>query len=143
MRPHSGDRYLYVDQNGMPLQKTTVAPVSDLSDWVGIEVKIKPDSLFTANHTIVSVAAGSPASRAGLMIGDRILKIDDANISTMTVEQVMERLREAGPQMTPMIRRKGQKEAIPVLLTRASAASAEGEEASRFATPVAAPALGP
>lgn len=117
-------------------------PANEVSNWPGIDVKIRKTNLFTAYHTIVSIVAGSPASRAGLMVGDHIFKIDSHDASRMTTEQLMERMREAGSQMTLTIRRKGQDytEAFPVVVTRAGAASAKDREAPIAAMIAAAPA---
>jgi carboxyl-terminal processing protease len=64
-------------------------------EGVGMEIGIKDEQL-----TVVAPLKGTPAERAGLLPGDRILKIDDKVTLGMSVEQAVRMIR--GPKGTPV-----------------------------------------
>ncbi len=100
------------------------------SGWVGIDVAFKTHGL-SASHTIVSVAEGTPASRAGLMVGDEIWFIGSCNALYIETPEVAKRLRESGPQVLIKVKRKGQKDLLSFLVTEAGTHSARRPELPR------------
>jgi len=62
-------------------------------EGVGVEMGMKNDIL-----TVISPLMGSPADKAGLKAGDRILKIDDALTTDMSVDEAVTKIR--GPKNT-------------------------------------------
>jgi carboxyl-terminal processing protease len=61
----------------------------------------------------------TPAARAGIRPGDQILKVDDADVRGMSLEQVIQRARgEAGTDVSLVVVPKDQAEARTVRLTR-------------------------
>ncbi|MFA7314477.1 MAG: S41 family peptidase [Candidatus Magasanikbacteria bacterium] len=70
--------------------------VSDLSgafEGIGAEIGMQNDRI-----TIVSPLEGSPAEKAGLKAGDVILAVDGTDISSLSVEEVVLKIR--GPKQT-------------------------------------------
>jgi carboxyl-terminal processing protease len=79
---------------------------------VGIEVDVRDGVL-----TVLSVMEGTPASRAGILPGDQILRIDDQPTRGMT--DYVQRMRgKRGTQVQLSILRRGQKDPRPLALTR-------------------------
>ncbi|MDP3985687.1 MAG: S41 family peptidase [bacterium] len=62
-------------------------------EGIGAEIGMKDGALL-----IVAPLPGSPAERAGLLAGDRILAIDGTDVAGMTIEEAVSRIR--GPQDT-------------------------------------------
>lgn len=62
---------------------------------VGIQISIKNQQL-----TIISPIEDTPADRAGLAAGDKIMKINDEWTKDMTIEEAVDRMR--GPKGTPV-----------------------------------------
>ena len=62
-------------------------------EGVGMEIGIKEGGL-----TVVAPLEGTPAERAGLRAGDRILKVDDVNTSDITIDEAVRIIR--GPRGT-------------------------------------------
>lgn len=62
---------------------------------VGLQININPD---TGHLEVVAPLAGSPAEAAGIGSRDRILKIDQTEADTLTLEEAAARMR--GPQGT-------------------------------------------
>lgn len=70
---------------------------------VGIEIGIKGEML-----TVVAPLEGTPAARAGIKAGDRILKIDDTSTDGMLIEEAVKQIRgEKGTEVVLSILRKG------------------------------------
>jgi carboxyl-terminal processing protease len=70
---------------------------------VGIEVDVKADQL-----TIIAPIEGSPAARAGIKSGDRILSVDGEDIEHVPVDKMVTRMRgQAGTHVKLFIQRKG------------------------------------
>ncbi len=68
---------------------------------------------------VIAPLKDSPAERAGLRTGDKILKIDDAFTADMSLEEAVSRIRgEKGTEVTLQIFREGFEEARDVRITR-------------------------
>jgi len=81
---------------------------------LGIEITVK-DRLLT----VVAPIEGTPADRAGIHAGDRILKIEGQITKDMTLMEAVRRLRgPKGSKVTISILREGQAEPLDVTLVR-------------------------
>jgi carboxyl-terminal processing protease len=81
---------------------------------LGIEAELQGSAI-----EVVSVFEETPASRAGLRPGDRIVKVGDASLEGMTLEQAVARVRgEPGTQITLTVVRKADLEPWTLTLTR-------------------------
>jgi len=81
---------------------------------IGIEITLKDGLLM-----VVSPIEGSPAYKAGLQAGDRIMKIDGAITKNMTLLEAVKKIR--GPKGSPVtltIMREGAKQMKSYTLTR-------------------------
>ncbi len=69
--------------------------------------------------TVISPMEGTPAYRAGIQAGDRIIKIEGKSTKGITVEQAVRKLRgEPGTQVTITIEREGEPKPFDVTITR-------------------------
>ncbi len=85
---------------------------------VGIQIGIREEKL-----TVVSPMEGSPAKRAGILSGDKIIKIDDKNTQDFTIDDAAKLIRgKKGTNVTLSINRYGEEELIDFVLTRESIA---------------------
>lgn len=83
-------------------------------DGIGAEIGVRDDTL-----TIISPLAGSPAAAAGLLAGDKILKIDDKATNNLPVDEAVTLIRgEKGTQVALTILRKDEEEPRVVNITR-------------------------
>ena len=81
---------------------------------LGIEITMRDDLL-----TVVAPIEGTPAWRAGVQPGDRILKIDGLVTKDMTLPDAVKKMRgPKGTKVTITIGREGTKEPFDVPLTR-------------------------
>ncbi|MBM4439363.1 MAG: S41 family peptidase [Candidatus Rokubacteria bacterium] len=81
---------------------------------LGIEITLKDDIL-----TVVSPIDGTPAYRAGLSTGDRIVKIDGLSTKDMQLSDAVKRMRgRPGTKVTISIVREGWTEAKDYEITR-------------------------
>ncbi len=81
---------------------------------VGMEVGMKNDNLI-----VIAPLKDSPAEKAGIESGDVILKIDDATVAGLSVDQAVEKIRgEKGTTVIITIARKGLTEAKDISITR-------------------------
>lgn len=67
---------------------------SDISgnfEGVGIEIGLRDGIL-----TVVAPLKGTPAYKAGMKAGDKIIKIDDTSTEKMSIEEAMKRIRGTG-----------------------------------------------
>ncbi|MGK7957811.1 MAG: carboxyl-terminal processing protease CtpA [Crocosphaera sp.] len=71
-----------------------VSTTGELSG-VGLQININPE---TGNLEVVSPIEGSPAEAAGIKARDRILKIDDVDTTTLTLDEAATKMR--GPSGT-------------------------------------------
>jgi len=81
---------------------------------IGIEITIKDDVL-----TVVSPIEGTPAYKAGLKAGDKIIRIEDKSTKGMTLMDAVKRIR--GPKGTKIkltIMREGEKKPLVFSITR-------------------------
>jgi carboxyl-terminal processing protease len=71
---------------------------------VGMEIGIKEDSLI-----VVAPLADTPAKRAGIMAGDKIIEIDGESTINMSVEEAVAKIRgQQGTQVKLIINRDGE-----------------------------------
>jgi len=106
--PHSA----YLDQDAFKeLQVGTQGEFGGLGIEVGME-----DGFVK----VVSPIDDTPAARAGLKSGDLIVKLDDASVKGMTLNDAVKRMRgRVNTQITLTLVRKGEPKPIVVTLTRA------------------------
>ncbi len=82
---------------------------------VGIELGVR-DGILTA----ISALEGTPAKRAGIQSGDKIIKVDGISTEKMVSERAMTLIRgEVGTQVTLTLYREGVKEPFDISITRA------------------------
>jgi len=82
---------------------------------LGMTVGVRDDSIV-----IIAPLDDTPASRAGLQSGDKIIKINGESTKGMSLDEAVSRLRgEIGTQVTITIRREGVKEPLEYTITRA------------------------
>lgn len=106
------DPYTYF----MPPQEATqfAADMSGLFEGVGMEIAVRDQIL-----TVVTPLKGTPAERAGLKSGDRILKIDDISTEGMEVDAAIKKIRgPRGTQVVLFIAREGWGEPREIKVTR-------------------------
>lgn len=99
----------------MDLEKAEESLVGNFSG-IGIEFNVPNDTAV-----VVNVIPGGPSQRAGLMSGDRIVKIDGRNVAGVQFPQdsLMKLLR--GPKDSKVcvsIKRSGEKDLLPFDITR-------------------------
>ncbi len=83
-------------------------------DGIGAEMGIKDDIL-----TIIAPLEGMPAEKAGLMPGDKVLKINGEDSSNFTIEEAVSKIRgPRGTDVTLSIYHKGDLEAHDVIVKR-------------------------
>lgn len=81
---------------------------------LGIQIAVREGVL-----TIVSPIQGTPASRAGLQAGDKIIKIDGKSTKGITSDEAVDKLRGTiGTQVSISVLREGSAEAVDYTLTR-------------------------
>lgn len=81
---------------------------------LGIEITIRDDQL-----TVVAPIEGTPAWRAGIQPGDRIVRIEGLATKDMSLPEAVKRMRgPKGTKVTITIVREGLKEPLDVSLTR-------------------------
>jgi carboxyl-terminal processing protease len=78
---------------------------------VGIEVEMRQNEASKENVlTVMSAIEGTPASRAGLTTGDRIVKINDAPTRNMNMDEAVQKMRgKKGSSVTLTVDRPGGK----------------------------------
>ena len=83
-------------------------------EGVGMEVGIKDDVL-----TVIAPLKGTPAERAGILPGDRVLKIDDEQSSNLRVDQAVKLIRgKKGTEVRLTILREGKPDPFEVKILR-------------------------
>jgi carboxyl-terminal processing protease len=81
---------------------------------VGIQIEME-DGLVK----VVSPIEGSPAFRAGMLTGDLIVKIDDAAVKGLTMDQAVKRMRgPSGSKVVLSVFRKSENRTFPVAIVR-------------------------
>ncbi|HEY5959524.1 MAG TPA: S41 family peptidase, partial [Polyangiaceae bacterium] len=82
---------------------------------LGVEVDFREDRI-----TVIATMPGSPAERAGILPGDRIVAVDSSPITGARAEAIIRRMRgPVGTQIRLTLRRDGKAEPIQLTLTRA------------------------
>lgn len=83
-------------------------------EGIGAEIGIKQDQL-----TIIAPLPGTPAERAGIKAGDKILGIDGVDTLGMSVEDAVSRIRgDKGTMVKLLVARDGLKEPKEIEITR-------------------------
>lgn len=84
-------------------------------EGVGMEIGIKDDIL-----TVIAPLKGTPAERAGVLPGDKILKINDEPSAALKVEQAVKIIRgKRGTEVRLTLQRNGKKEPLEIKIIRA------------------------
>lgn len=88
--------------------------ISGTFEGIGAEMGIKNDIL-----TIIAPLEGTPAEKAGLISGDKILKIDGKSTVNMPLEEAVGKIRgEKGTEVKLTIFRNGDEESREILVKR-------------------------
>lgn len=88
--------------------------ISGNFEGIGAEMGMKDDIL-----TVIAPLDDTPASRAGLMAGDKILKIDGESTVNMALDEAVHHIRgQKGTQVTLNTFREGDEEAKDVIVER-------------------------
>jgi len=88
--------------------------ISGNFEGVGMEIGMKDDII-----TVIAPLKDTPASKAGILSGDRILKINDTQTPGMKVDQAIKLIRgKKGTQVVLTILHEGKKEPIEIKITR-------------------------
>jgi carboxyl-terminal processing protease len=83
-------------------------------DGIGAELGMKDEIL-----TIIAPLDGSPAQKAGLRSGDKILKIDDKSSMELTIDQAVDRIRgKKGTSVKLTILHDGDQETADIIVIR-------------------------
>ncbi|MCS7250437.1 MAG: S41 family peptidase [candidate division WOR-3 bacterium] len=81
---------------------------------IGIQIGIQDNQL-----TVISPIEGTPAYRAGIIAGDKIIKIDDISTEGISLEEAVKKLRgQPGTKVKVTIKREGVEEELNFTLTR-------------------------
>jgi carboxyl-terminal processing protease len=81
---------------------------------IGAELTIKDGIL-----TVVAPIEGMPADKAGLLSGDKVIKVDDKLTNDMTIEDAVKKIRgEKGTEVVLTVLHKGAKETNEIKITR-------------------------
>ncbi len=81
---------------------------------IGVEVDFRDDRVL-----VIATIPGSPAERAGLKTGDRIVAVNGMPIAGIAADQIVRNLRgQPGSKVRLAIRRNGRDEPLIVTLTR-------------------------
>jgi carboxyl-terminal processing protease len=88
--------------------------ISGTFEGIGAEMGIKNEIL-----TIIAPLEGMPAEKAGLMAGDKILKINDENTVNMSLESAVSKIRgQKGTEVKLTIFRNGDEESREIVVKR-------------------------
>ena len=88
--------------------------ISGNFEGVGMEIGVKDGVL-----TVVAPLKGTPAYRAGILAGDKIIQIDNLETSSMNVDEAVKRIRgKVGTSVVITIVRLSKKEPIKFTLVR-------------------------
>lgn len=81
---------------------------------VGMEIAIKDDQL-----TVMAPLKGTPADKAGMRSGDKIINVDGKNTTGLTVEEAVQMIRgEKGTKVKLTVIRKGEGKSFDVEIVR-------------------------
>ena len=88
--------------------------ISGNFEGVGMEIGIRDSGLV-----VVAPLKNTPAERAGLRSGDRILKIDDVSAEGMSTDEAVQRIRgERGTEVVFEVAREGENELLTISVVR-------------------------
>ncbi len=94
--------------------KAFTTEISGKFEGVGMEIAIKEGYLV-----VVAPLKDTPAYKAGILPGDKILKINDSNTSSLRVDQAVKIIRgPKGTTVTLLVERTGKKSPIEVKIIR-------------------------
>lgn len=83
-------------------------------DGIGVEIGMKNEIL-----TVISPIDGSPAAKAGLKAGDKILKIGDALTTDMSIDEAVSKIRgPRGTEISLTVLRNGDEDPKELKITR-------------------------
>ena len=85
-------------------------------DGIGIQFNVPNDTII-----VNSVVTGGPSEKAGLLVGDRVVKVDDRTVAGVHMPQDTMVSLMRGPKGTKVVisvKRNGQEELIPFTITR-------------------------
>ena len=91
-------------------------PLEGSFEGVGIQFQMMRDTLL-----VVQTISNCPAEKVGILMGDRIIKVDTVNIAGVKIEtnQIMKLLRgKRGTKVNVKVVRAGNKEPIDFVITR-------------------------
>lgn len=95
-------------------KKSFESEVKGSFEGVGMEIGMRKNIL-----TVIAPLKGSPSERAGVLPGDKILKIDNKETMNMTVEEAVLLIRgEKGTVVNIIILREGEDETREIKITR-------------------------
>ena len=107
-----GDPYTYF----LPPQEKSLFEQEVQGSFGGVGMQIGAKDGFL---TVIAPLKGSPSERAGVKKGDKILKIDNATTTDMTVDKALYLIRgEVGKPVTLLLYRDGVKEPFEVKIVR-------------------------
>lgn len=88
--------------------------ISGNFEGIGAELGVKNNIL-----TVIAPLQGTPAEKAGLRSGDKIIKIDGKNASDMTIEEAVDNIRgQKGTPVTITIFREGDQDTQDIIVKR-------------------------
>lgn len=91
-------------------------PLLGSFDGIGVQFRMETDTVY-----IINAIPGGPSEKAGILAGDRIVKVNDELIAgvNMSTNEVMKRLKgERGTKVEVSVFRRGMDELIPFTITR-------------------------
>ena len=92
----------------------------DTSEGVGVTIALRGNSASrSATLTILSVAIGSPAAKAGVLANDQIIRIGEVLTDNMSTSEALQHLKgKAGEAVRITVRRPGTKQFLDFNLVR-------------------------
>ena len=82
---------------------------------VGIEIGVRDEIL-----TVIAPLKGTPAEKAGILAGDKIIRIDETTTADLSIDEAVELIRgEVGTVVTLAVSRKNENELLEIKVTRA------------------------
>lgn len=85
-------------------------------DGIGIQFNVPNDTAI-----VISVIAGGPSEKAGLLSGDRIIKVGERVVAGVKIDQdtIVKLIKgPSGTEVGLMIKRSGERDLIPFMITR-------------------------
>lgn len=90
--------------------------IGGVFEGIGAEIGMKNDQLM-----VIAPLPGSPAEKAGLKAGDKIVQIDDASTQGVNLDEAVKKIRGAkGTNVTLVLSRDGETDPIKLTITRES-----------------------